>query len=98
VVIKQGDHGATVFDREKNILQHIHPYPANVKDLTGAGDSFCGGFTIGYAQSKDSISAALFGTVSASYIIEGFGGLHALEIDREMAEERLKTLKHLHSL
>jgi sugar/nucleoside kinase (ribokinase family) len=98
VVIKQGDYGATVFDRERNILRHVDPYPANVQDLTGAGDSFCGGFVIGYVECGDSVTAAMYGTVSASYIIEGFGGLHALEIERPMAQTRLVTLKHVNSI
>jgi len=94
VAIKQGDHGATVFDREQNVIEHIPPYPARVDDLTGAGDSFCGGFAIGYVKTKDALQAALYGTVSASFIIEGFGGLHALSIKRATAESRLAELRH----
>jgi len=93
VVIKQGDHGATVFNRATDQFMHIPPYPANVADLTGAGDSFCGGFSVGFAETGDIIQAALYGTVSASFIIEGFGGLHALDINRKQAEARLDTLR-----
>jgi ribokinase len=73
-------------------VRHILPYPARLDDLTGAGDSFCGGFAIGYAETGDVTRAALYGTVSASYIIEGFGGLHALAVERSMAELRLAKL------
>ncbi|GAB4429306.1 MAG: PfkB family carbohydrate kinase [Anaerolineae bacterium] len=93
VVIKQGDHGAALFDREQDIFRQAHPYPANVDDLTGAGDSFCGGFLVGYATTRDPWRAALTGTVSASHIIEGFGGLHALSITRESAAARLHELE-----
>lgn len=93
VIIKQGDHGATLFDRERNIFRQIPPYPANVDDLTGAGDSFCGGFLVGYAETGDVVQAALYGTVSASFVIEGFGGLHALKASRSQAETRLKELQ-----
>jgi ribokinase len=92
VVVKQGDHGAALYDREHDAFYQILPYPANVDDLTGAGDSFCGGFAIGYLETGDPWQAALYGTVSASFIIEGFGGLHALQISRTQAEQRLKML------
>ncbi|MBE7557137.1 MAG: hypothetical protein HS126_39375 [Anaerolineales bacterium] len=93
VVIKQGDHGAALYDRERDAFYQILPYPANVDDLTGAGDSFCGGFAVGYLETGDPWQAALYGTVSASFIIEGFGGLHALQISRTQAEQRLKILQ-----
>jgi ribokinase len=98
VVIKQGDHGAVVYDRKQNSFHHITPYPADISDLTGAGDSFCGGFSIGYCESGDPIRAALYGTVSASFVIEGFGGLHALRITRPQAEKRLEKLYRLNKL
>ncbi len=93
VIIKQGDHGAAVFDRKNNAFSQITPYPANVDDLTGAGDSFCGGFSIGYIETGDVIQATLYGTVSASFIIEGFGGLHAVKNTRQQAQARVAELQ-----
>jgi sugar/nucleoside kinase (ribokinase family) len=92
VVIKQGDHGATLFDRGHNRFFQVYPYPADVKDLTGAGDSFCGGFSVGYLKTGDALEGALYGTVSASFVIEGFGGLHALQVSRAQANKRLAKL------
>jgi ribokinase len=93
VVIKQGDHGAAIYDKKQNRFSQLQPYPADVDDLTGAGDSFCGGFAVGYLETGDAFQAALYGTVSASFIIEGFGGLHALSKTRAQAEARLAELK-----
>ena len=98
VVIKQGDHGAVLYDRPRDIFRDIRPYPARVSDLTGAGDSFCGGFAVGYAETGDAMRAALYGTVSASFIIEGFGGLHALQVTRRQAAARLRELERLNEL
>jgi sugar/nucleoside kinase (ribokinase family) len=98
VVVKQGDHGATVYDHQQGLFHQIQPYPAAVDDLTGAGDSFCGGFSIGYFETRDPVKAALYGTVSASFIIEGFGGLHALKITRAEAERRRMELGQLNQL
>lgn len=93
VVIKEGERGSVVYDRARDEYRHIPAYPARVVDLTGAGDSYCGGFSVGFALTGDPFEAALCGTVSASFIIEGFGGLHGLAISREQAEERLAALK-----
>ncbi len=98
VVVKQGDHGATVYDRTHDTLFQLQAYPANVDDLTGAGDSFCGGFAVGYLQTGDPIEAALYGTVSASFVIEGFGGLHALSKTHAEAKERLAELKKINKM
>jgi ribokinase len=98
VVIKQGDHGAAIYDREQDFFLQILPYPADVDDLTGAGDSFCGGFSIGYLKTGNPVQAILHGTVAASFIIEGFGGLHALNISRSQAEERLAELHQINGI
>ncbi len=98
VLIKQGDHGVVIYDRVKDIFKQLQPYPADVDDLTGAGDSFCGGFSIGYYKTRDAIEAALYGTVSASFIIESFGGLHALTITPDQAKKRLGKLRKANSL
>jgi ribokinase len=95
VLVKLGDHGAAGYDRKRDLFFEIPPYPADVSDLTGAGDSFCGGFTIGFLETRDVVQAALYGTVSASIVIEGFGGLHALEISRDQTEARLAGIKRL---
>ncbi len=98
VVIKQGDHGAALYDRRRDFFCQILPYPADVSDLTGAGDSFCGGFSVGYIETGDAVQAVLHGTVSASFIIEGFGGLHALKVSRNQAEQRLAELRQINKL
>ncbi|KAJ5716668.1 hypothetical protein N7493_008579 [Penicillium malachiteum] len=44
-----------------------------VVDPTGAGNAFLGGFGVGYIQTKDAVTAACFGTVSASIALEQIG-------------------------
>jgi ribokinase len=98
VVVKQGDHGATIYQGQLNLLYQVHPYPADVNDLTGAGDSFCGGFAVGYTKTGNVLEAAIYGTVSASFIIEGFGGLHALKVSHAQAKKRLAEVRKLNKL
>lgn len=98
VVIKRGDQGALLYERARDRLTEIRPYPAQVADLTGAGDSFCGGFSIGYMVTGDARQAVYYGTISASFIIEKFGGLHALEVERGQAEKRLIELNRINQV
>lgn len=92
-VIKVGKQGCIIYDSVTHKMVHVPVYAANVQDPTGAGDSFCGGFTVGLNETNDLVQAAMYGTVSASFIIENFGVTPTLEIKREMAEQRLELLK-----
>jgi sugar/nucleoside kinase (ribokinase family) len=76
VILKKGEHGA--FLLSKDVHFSIPAYPVeDVVDPTGAGDSFAGGF-MGYLASQPRLDAAalrkamLFGTVTASFCVEGF--------------------------
>lgn len=89
VVIKRGESGASVFDRESDTYFEVGAHPADVNDLTGAGDAFCGGFMAGYLATSSVHAATRHGTVAASHVIEGFGGLHTLAVPRAVAEKRL---------
>lgn len=87
VVLKKGEHGALVFGRDFIFGLLAHPCE-KVIDPTGAGDSFAGGFLgyldkIGGFSKKEIRRAAVYGSVMASFAIEGFG------------IERFKTLKPL---
>lgn len=93
VVVKVGDQGALVYERDRGRRTHVPPYPTRVVDVTGAGDSFCGGFAVGLAGTGDPVRAALYGTVSASFVVEGYGALYALCATRTEAEKRLTFLE-----
>ncbi|MBK7641850.1 MAG: sugar kinase [Planctomycetes bacterium] len=76
VVLKKGEHGAFLIS--KDVHFSIPAYPVeNVVDPTGAGDCFAGGF-MGYLASQKKHDPAtlrkamVFGTVTASFCVEGF--------------------------
>lgn len=92
VVIKLGERGSLVLEADQDTLWHVPAYPAQIQDLTGAGDAFCGGFLVGYVESGDPVKAAQYGTVSASFVIESRGGLAATRRTRREAETRLQWL------
>lgn len=78
VVVKLGERGLVLFDRERDRLEALPAAPAAVVDLTGAGDAFCGGWAAARAAGLEPLEAARRGIRSAARVIEGFGGLHAL--------------------
>jgi ribokinase len=93
VVVKAGSRGSFVYDRRSERRWTIPAYPTRVVDVTGAGDAYCGGFMVGYAEAADPALAACFGTVSASFVLEGFGALRALCFPRANAQRRLGELQ-----
>lgn len=98
VIIKRGEYGSFVY-REGEKFFYIPAYPVtNVIDPTGAGDTFAGGF-VGYlATSKDYNSfneikkAMLFGTITASFMVEDFGHDNLAKIKKPDVKERYKQL------
>ncbi len=76
VIVKKGSHGAVLFHDDG--LFSIPAYPVeDLRDPTGAGDSFAGAFTayLAATQKTDFASlkkAMLYGTVTASYTVEAF--------------------------
>ncbi len=93
VVVKAGAAGVYLLDAEQGLRRRLRAYhqadDTRVVDVTGAGDSFCGGFLAGLQQTGDPIRAAQMGLVSASLVIEGYGALYALGLERETAVGRL---------
>jgi hypothetical protein len=95
VVVKRGVHGQMLYDSVSKKRWEIPAYPARLVDLTGAGDSYCGGFLAGYLKTFDPLRAALYGSVSASLTIEGSGAFHALDSLPGLAQARLDALSGL---
>jgi ribokinase len=93
VAIKRGSQGAFLYHAETGSRWHIPAYPVTIKDVTGAGDAFCGGFNAGLAETGDPVEAALRGAVSASIVIESIGALTGLEVHPQLAQARLNHLR-----
>lgn len=95
VVIKRGLRGQFVYDGGNQQGWEIPAYNSRVKDITGAGDAYCGGFNVGLEQTNDILQAALYGTISASLAVEGTGALFALGALPGLASARLEALRPL---
>ena len=75
VVVKRGEDGSLLFDRERDAFWEIPALPVEAIDTVGAGDAYCGGFLAGLLLTGDPVEAAVRGTVSASLAIEHYGAL-----------------------
>lgn len=100
VVIKKGESGSII--RQANGDLFVLPaYPATiVKDPTGAGDSFAGGF-MGYLTSQNKTDfaalkkAVAYGTVVASFTIADFSLKGLTKISKKAIDSRLNELRKL---
>jgi len=106
LVIKHGEYGATIFFREGAFGIGHHPFRApalpieEVKDPTGAGDSFAGGF-MGYLAAQEEVSrevlkrALFYGGVMGSFAVERFGTERLQSLTREEIDARFQVFREL---
>jgi sugar/nucleoside kinase (ribokinase family) len=106
LVIKHGEYGATIFFREGAFGIGRHPFRApalpieEVKDPTGAGDSFAGGF-MGYLASQPELNrevlkrALFYGGVMGSFAVERFGTERLQSLTREEIDARFQIFREL---
>jgi len=93
VAVKQGDRGSLVFSREIDRFWEIPVVAVDTVDAAGAGDAYCGGFLAGLVETRNPLEAALRGTVSASFAVQGHGAQAGMGATREEAERRLASLR-----
>jgi sugar/nucleoside kinase (ribokinase family) len=104
VVAKRGEYGAALFSQDQFFA--IPGYLLeDVRDPTGAGDCFAGGF-LGYLDSRraagDSVlnpavlrRAMAYGSVLASFNVEDFGTERVQALSREEIEDRLRDFRRI---
>jgi hypothetical protein len=95
IVIKRGTRGQYLYESQTGRRWEIPAYPNNPFDLTGAGDTFCGGCLIGYAKTLDPLQAVLHGNIAASLTIEGSGPFYAFDAMPGLAAARLHSLAEI---
>jgi sugar/nucleoside kinase (ribokinase family) len=100
VVVKKGEHGALLLSNDDGVF--VAPaYPQEeVRDPTGAGDSFAGGF-IGYLASREDTSpdairrAIIHGSAIASFTVEDFSVRRLERLTSEEVLERYTAFRNL---
>jgi sugar/nucleoside kinase (ribokinase family) len=101
LVIKKGEHGALLMSEDE--IFYIPALPlAEVKDPTGAGDSFAGGF-IGYLAKTDDISfenikrAVVYGSAMASFCVEDFSLGKLKNLSQHIIDDRIRRFVEITS-
>ncbi len=100
VIIKKGEHGCLMFSKDSYFSAPAYPLEV-IKDPTGAGDTFAGGF-LGYIAGANRLTESVFrkavivGTAMASFTVEEFSlrrlaGLKKEDIVRRCQELRDQT-------
>lgn len=89
-VIKKAEDGASYFDRNEEI--HLPSYPAKIVELTGAGDTFDGGFLANFLKKKTSKECVAYGNAAASFVVEDYGMKRMFEIGNKDIEERAQHI------
>ena len=102
IVAKRGEYGAVLFTEEGTFAIPGLPLE-DVRDPTGAGDSFAGGF-LGYLDAvrvtgghdqRALHQAMAYGSVMASFNVEDFGTERVADLDVAEIADRLTEFKRL---
>ncbi len=99
LIIKKGEHGALLFNDDRMFFAPALPLE-EVKDPTGAGDTFAGGF-IGYLAKTGDISfdnfkrAIIVGSAMASFTCEEFGTERLMTLTNDEINDRINKFVEL---
>jgi sugar/nucleoside kinase (ribokinase family) len=81
VALRMGEQGSLVAQQGSGVI-HIPAVPVpQVVDVTGAGNTYCGAFLVGWMRSQDLKTAGCYGAVAASFSVETVGTLDPSRID-----------------
>jgi sugar/nucleoside kinase (ribokinase family) len=99
LIVKKGEHGALLFGEGRQFFAPAYPLE-DVRDPTGAGDTFAGGF-YGYLAKQGKVDAetmrraVLYGSALASFCVERFGPDRLRELKMSEVDERVKAFHDL---
>ena len=101
VIIKKGEHGAMLFNKENIFFTPAFPVKS-IKDPTGAGDCFVGSFA-GYLMKINNFSfekmkvGLIYASALASFSVEEFGTQALQSLSKNKIHNRVNYLKDLTS-
>jgi sugar/nucleoside kinase (ribokinase family) len=101
VVVKKGEHGAILFNRD--VVFFAPGFPLEVVfDPTGAGDAFAGGFMgylarVGETDPAHLRRAMIYGSVLGSFAVERFSIDRLRDVTAEEIEDRVQVFREMTS-
>ena len=99
LLVKRGEYGVLLFSPQSVFAVPAYPLE-EVRDPTGAGDSFAGGF-LGYLAESNDVSEAglrkaiVYGSVVASFTVEDFSLRRLQSLTRDDIEQRYRQFVSL---
>ncbi len=99
LIIKKGEHGCLLFDRNSVFFAPALPLE-KVVDPTGAGDCFAGGF-LGYIAKTEDTSfenmkrAIIYGSALASFVVEDFSNYRVKSLTEQEIKDRVQQFVDL---
>jgi sugar/nucleoside kinase (ribokinase family) len=99
VIVKKGEHGAFMVSKESFFALPAFP-TEGVRDPTGAGDCFAGGF-MGYLAQTEVLNddafrrAIVYGSVLASFNIEAFSIRRFRSLTKDEIDGRVRALREV---
>jgi len=90
-IITDGNHGAYAFKKKEGYM--IIPNEVNVKETTGAGDSFGAGFLTGFMKTTNIKIALEYGATEAESVIQHLGAKNIF-LNIEEIESKIKNNPH----
>lgn len=73
VALRRGADGSLLYERDIGSYWRIPAAKANVVDVTGGGNAYCGGFLVGWLEHADIKQAGARAAVSAAITLEQIG-------------------------
>jgi sugar/nucleoside kinase (ribokinase family) len=99
LIIKRGEHGALLFDEHGVFFVPAYPLE-DVKDPTGAGDSFAGGLLghltrTGQVSARALRAAMFFGSAMGSFCVEDVGPARLFALEKQDLSRRLDGFRKM---
>ena len=72
--LRMGERGSLVAQKGADVAHYIPAIEVpDIVDQTGAGNTYCGGFLVGFVQTGDVAEAGCYGAAAASFTLEYIG-------------------------
>ncbi|MAT43198.1 MAG: hypothetical protein CL609_12720 [Anaerolineaceae bacterium] len=94
VVIEKLNQKYIVYDQLTKRQFEVPAYPVRTMDITGVTDAFCGGFIAGLRFNHQPELAALKGSISASFALEGGNAFFSMDALPELVKARFDAIQH----
>lgn len=93
LTLRLGDNGSLVVNAETQKAFHIPAIAVPVVDAVGAGNAYCGGFLVGFCETRDLKIAGVYGAVASSFMLEQIGSPVIGPGTLKKVEERVEMLQ-----